>query len=83
MKIVVSRLRKRCHVAAASSTAITGEWLAFISGLFCLAVLLSACQQPSSSASNGSSTVQQSQGSDLEGNRERRCCHRASRGANH
>ncbi len=82
MKITVSRPSQGRSLAVASTRAVTGEQLALVSGLFCLfavALLLSACQQPSSSASSGSS-VQQSQSGDLDTNRERHCCRRASRG---
>ncbi len=82
MKLTVSRPSQSRSLAVASTPAVTGARLAFVSGLFCLfvvAMLLSACQQPSSSGSGGSS-VQQSQGDAPDTNRERHCCRRASRG---
>ena len=79
-KFVVSRPRERPGVIAVSPDTITGMGFAFITGVFCLVaavVLLSGCQQPSTSAANGSSAYQQ-MGDDMPA--KRRCCHRAGRG---
>jgi hypothetical protein len=53
-----------------------------LSSLVAAAVLLGACQQPSSSASGQSSAYPQTMGGDVDTKRERRCCVHAGKNNN-
>jgi hypothetical protein len=52
-------------------------------GLMATAMLLGACQQPSSSGPSRVPAVQQNADAEMAIRRERHCCHRAARGSNH
>ena len=56
--------------------------VAGLSSLVVAAVLLGACQQPTSSASGQSSAYPQTTGGDADTKRERRCCVHAGKNDN-